>query len=917
MIDKIVNDKKSLELMMKYATAQSKSKKTSEIFENFYKIAQEKLGVDFYNENDYVVRIVSNKELSENEKFLAVKRFIHSNEFTEKVKRFITMNLDTFMDKAKKYLLELKIPGTVRGFEIPKNIEQSEVVSKTIEFIETDEFVKAVIDKINKLPKKYDFNFESFLTGTFQNATLQIAYEMVKELSKRSELPENYETLFEDPSVSEDALIEKISNEMNFDVSEALDEFASFIQTFDNIKQTAIKNKNYYKLYLLEEFLEPKKEILLDNFQNLERETADLPRDEKVRAKINFYSEVNQFGNEMKKLLSRDEFPVSTKSSALSEEAMYPTTIGNAENNAKKIMDNIGLKGIVDSIVRHPHYVLPSGFNDAIQFSIDQFGDESYLQKFLLAFLEGIIFEENFYYMHTSTSAPEPYYGYINARIQGGAPGLSVPRFSAHMMKKYNHELAQKQHAKNPEISVENFENFYNQETKKHFGLQDVLGQDIEPTKIRSNINDTMYNHAGQMTLVGTMHQEELKAIKEVLMEQGKDELAALSEAESLLRGNPQLLIQDLELFVNEAMTEEEKENRAKVSLTQRQQKFIEKNPGILGKNFADILRENLQLAPEEINKIEQKIGNNLQSRLFPDGQAVIPFVEPTQNIVKDETGKKVPMLDDDGEPLLDAAGNIMYEYVPSDKDLSARHISNLKYDYYINQPASILESFLRKLEFNNPEVVAEKLIEQSPDFITLDKLIDQILQTTDEKGNLYYNFTGKLKPAKISKTVEQMKAKMKDIFEKDKPRWKKDETKVAPKEVLTSEQLQRIFTQYISDFIKNYKQVTKSRFKRPFGYRFPVRQHEQRSLKSKVKDPGFSKIPAEQNPRTNEYVRMSEDFVRLIKEIYQSSEYPRRKYEKEQLRKEKLKKQSTQNLQRKVVSSTLQEMINKYASKR
>ena len=40
MIEKIVNDKKSLELMMKYAAAQSKSKKPSEIFENFYKLSQ-------------------------------------------------------------------------------------------------------------------------------------------------------------------------------------------------------------------------------------------------------------------------------------------------------------------------------------------------------------------------------------------------------------------------------------------------------------------------------------------------------------------------------------------------------------------------------------------------------------------------------------------------------------------------------------------------------------------------------------------------------------------------------------------------------------------------------------------------------------------------------------------------------------
>ena len=40
MINKIVNDKESLELLMKYAFSQSKAKKTSEIFENFLKIAQ-------------------------------------------------------------------------------------------------------------------------------------------------------------------------------------------------------------------------------------------------------------------------------------------------------------------------------------------------------------------------------------------------------------------------------------------------------------------------------------------------------------------------------------------------------------------------------------------------------------------------------------------------------------------------------------------------------------------------------------------------------------------------------------------------------------------------------------------------------------------------------------------------------------
>ena len=916
MINKIVNDKESLELLMKYAFSQSKAKKTSEIFENFLKIAQEKLGVDFYNENDYVIRIVTNKELSDEEKFLAVKRFIHSNQFTEKVRKFITMNLDTFMDKARKYLFELKIPVNVRGFEIPKNIEQSEVVSKTLEFIGTDEFIVSIIKKITELPKKNDFNFESFLTGTFQNATLQLAYDAVNELRKTSELPENYEALFEDKTKTEETLIDEILEKMQINAEDTVDEFQKFVEDFDRIKQKATEDKNYYKLYLFEEFLEPKKKILVEEYKQLDEITKDLSRDEKVRAKVNFLDGINEFTNEMKKLLSRDEFPITANSSALSEQALYPTTIGKAEENAKKLIEQVGLKGIVDSIVRHPHYVLPSGFNDAIEFSKKQFGDESYLQKFLLAFLEGIIFEENFYYMHTSTSAPAPYYGYIKGRIQGGAPGLSVPRFSAHMMKKYNHELALKKNSQNPEISVENFENYFNQETKKHFGLQDILGQDIEPTKIRSNINDIMYNHASQMTLVGAMHQEEVKAIKEAFMEQGADELTALSKAEDLLRGNPQLLVQDLEFFVSGALTEEEKINRAKSSLKQREQKFVEKNPEILGKNFADILREDLQLPPEKINQIEEKISQNIQQRLFPDGEAVIPFAEPTQNITKDMNGK-VPMLDENGDPELDAAGNIVYQFKPSETDLSVKHISNLKYDYFVNQPAYILEKFLRKLEFNNSEEVAEILIEQSPDFQTLDQKIDQILAATDADGNLYYNFSGNLKQNKIQKIIEKMKAEMKNFYESNKPHWKKDETKVLPKEVLSSEQLQRIFAQYISDFIKNYKKITKKRFKRPFGYRFPVQEFEKQNLKSKSQDPGMSKIPMEQNPRTNEYVKISTDLLELIKQINRESQYPRRRYELEQIQKNKQKKQSVQNIQKKVTSKVLDEMIKKYASKR
>ena len=135
--------------------------------------------------------------------------------------------------------------------------------------------------------------------------------------------------------------------------------------------------------------------------------------------------------------------------------------------------------------------------------------------------------------------------------------------------------------------------------------------------------------------------------------------------------------------------------------------------------------------------------------------------------------------------------------------------------------------------------------------------------------------------------------------------------------ETIPEEVYQDFVTEIIKDLLSNYLKATTQRF-------------QTRGLEFKNPPPGYenTKVPRPYVPALSDLALLnvlSEEIIDKIKQISEQYGGRLKKYREWQQKTntdigentEDITEASTQNLQRKVVSSTLQEMINKYASKR
>ena len=218
---------------------------------------------------------------------------------------------------------------------------------------------------------------------------------------------------------------------------------------------------------------------------------------------------------------------------------------------------------------------------------------------------------------------------------------------------------------------------------------------------------------------------------------------------------------------------------------------------------------------------------------------------------------------------------------------------------------------------------VKEMLI---PKFGELQKLPRRDRDIFDERR--YKEIQNLLDSELDAKQTEFLSKEFKNPFE----RFQKDRTMFKPSEELSPEKTTEFFRNYIANFVENLISLTPKRF-------------QERSIN---KDPNLPKLdPAMTPQQSQQLVAFTEKFIIQIKKLSDENPSMFRKYleyvgnpgeQLEQLEQSKPKKTkkikeeapeeqpeeepediteaSTQNLQRKVVSSTLQDMINKYASK-
>ena len=918
MIEKIVNDKKSLELMMKYATAQSKSKKPSEIFENFYKLSQANtdLSQKLMDLQGIVIRETSDDEPK-------VERLIKKFENKEYIATFIDFfeKLDAINNKDKT----------------------SDILATYFtDPVKTKKWFSDLLEKTQE--KRNTFKLETYLIGLYDRFFQNISNQNLTGVA---------DYVFDTQDLSEQEKFEQIEENLSKD-EETLERekaFKNLKNNLDKLFEEAKKQKRYYISYVFELFKDNFEELEKDlntfeekvssgefqkefdsnpeeflakyneafkrkdsnKFQSFEQ-VIDAERSFFDANKDNLISQVTNFAERAK-----TQAPASSKifpeSGAL--EPKYPYSIETVEEQANKNIEHVNLNQLVNSIVDNPYYVLPSGYGAVELFSKKFFGNDIFLKEFIKAQMQGIIYDATFREMNVSQPSPRQYAGDRSVRKQGGMIILSAPRFSAWLLKQKSKELAELAQKKiGKEFSVETLVDMINFQIDKTLAIittDDATGEITRtpPDKIRAFINDPFYNWAGQIAFVSAFFDAEVKIVADLLIK--RDNLTdeeATQRATKELSGEPVELFENLQKWVNENPEENIKNLANFFRANKRTEKVIQEK---VGKNMKQVL-SNFQFDEKQIENAENKIVEIVKQRLFPEGMSTFPLVR--------FYGK--PEKDFGEEDFYDALGTPTLRNLQDFKGQKRSPQPTWFTEFKKSQIVDKLEANINQLVF---ELVSAGLKVEKPndeiyeDFdqtnINLEKYREYLLQELEKNTNIIPKDKRSLSKMINKKIDNLMIGKFEGSGDKSNIRFEKEDTMFKDFETIPEEVYQDFVTEIIKDLLSNYLKATTQRF-------------QTRGLEFKNPPPGYenTKVPRPYVPALSDLALLnvlSEEIIDKIKQISEQYGGRLKKYREWQQKTntdigentEDITEASTQNLQRKVVSSTLQEMINKYASKR
>jgi len=913
MINKIVNDKESLELLMKYAFSQSKAKKTSEIFENFLKIAQA-------NENEL-------------QKFQdSVKYQASYGNVNDLIKDFERLKyIDVFMN----FFLKLD--------NEKKKSKTSDIM--TTYFADQDKkekWFKTLFNTAKEIKETGgSFSLQTFLIGLYNR------FFESKQTDKNLTGVDDY--VFDTPDLQEDDRIKQIDENLSKD-PETLEKEKKLQELKNDLPrlfEEAKNQKRYYISYVYELFKynieELEKDLhafedkissgeLENEFENNPKEFLakynkkyNRPQDDQfqslgdvIKAETAFF-EANRDAliENITKFVERAQ----TEAPAISKifpqdgavEAQYPYSIETVEEQANKNIEHVNLDQLVNSIVNNPYYVLPSGYENVKVFSNKLFGDDIFLKEFIKAQMQGIIYDETFKEMNVSQPSPKQYAEDRN-RNQGGMIILSAPRFSAWLLKQkseYLAELAKKRMG--GEYSTETFVDMINTKIDDALGiitLDSVTGEYTRTPgdEIRGKINDPFYNWAGQIAFVSAFFDAEVQVVADLLKQ--RDNLTddeAKNNAIKKLSGEPEIIFRKLQKWVSESPGRVKSLKNFFNLKSQESKTLIEEN---LGKNMQQVLRE-FQFSEEEIKNAENEIVEIVHQRLFPEEMSTVPLVRFYSKAEKDfDEGDFYDAL---GTPTL----RNLSDFKGAKRSPKPIHFTEL----YKSQIVDKLESNIDQLVFeliNNGLSVDKPLKEIYEDFdntdANLEKYKQYLLKTLQDSINFDNKTKIKLERVIVNK-IEDLKngkfggAHAKSRFEKEDTMFKDFET--IPKDVY-----QDLVKEILKNLLSNYLAGTTQRF-------------QQTGMQFEGVEEGYenTKVPSPYVPGAKDLALLnvlSEEIIDKIQDI--SNQYGGRfkKYQDWQRQQksnsdidDEITEASTQNTQKKVTSKVLDEMIKKYASKR
>ena len=433
------------------------------------------------------------------------------------------------------------------------------------------------------------------------------------------------------------------------------------------------------------------------------------------------------------------------------------------------------------------------------------------------------------------------------------------------------------------------------------------------PDKIRAFINDPFYNWAGQIAFVSAFFDAEVKIVADLLIK--RDNLTdeeATQRATKELSGEPVELFENLQKWVNENPEENIKNLANFFRANKRTEKVIQEK---VGKNMKQVL-SNFQFDEKQIENAENKIVEIVKQRLFPEGMSTFPLVRFNEKLEKDFGFGEGDFYDALGTPTLrnlqDFKGQKRSPQPTWFTEFKKSQIVD-KLEANINQLVFELVSAGLKVEKPNDEIYED--FDQTN--INLEKYREYLLQELEKNTNIIPKDKRSLSKMINKKIDNLMIGKFEGSGDKSNIRFEKEDTMFKDFETIPEEVYQDFVTEIIKDLLSNYLKATTQRF-------------QTRGLEFKNPPPGYenTKVPRPYVPALSDLALLnvlSEEIIDKIKQISEQYGGRLKKYLEWQQKTntdigentEDITEASTQNLQRKVVSSTLQEMINKYASKR
>ena len=911
MIEKIVNDKKSLELMMKYAAAQSKSKKPSEIFENFYKLSQANtdLSQKLMDLQGIVIRETSDDEPK-------VERLIKKFENKEYIATFIDFfeKLDAINNKDKTS----DILATYFTDPVKTKKWFSDLLEKTQEKRKTfklETYLLGLYDRFfQNISNQNLTNVEDYVLDT-QDLRQQEKFEQIEENLSKDEKTLEREKVFKNLKNNLDKLFEEAKKQKRYYISYIFELFKDKFEEVENdfnIFQEKVSSGEFQKEFDSnpEEFLAKYNEAFKEKkikFQSLEQ-VLDAERRFHDLNKDNLISEVADFAERVK-----TQAPASSKifPEGGVVDAKYPNSIETVEEQANKNIEHINLDQLVNSIVYNPYYVLPSGYGSVELFSKKFFGNDTFLKEFIKAQMQGIIYDATFREMNVSQPSPRQYAEDKSTRTQGGMIIMSAPRFSAWLMKQKSEELATLAQKKlGQEYSIETLVEMIDFQIDKALGLKTTTETGeitrTPPDKIRGKIDRPFYNWAGQIAFVSAFFDAEVKVVADFLKK--RDNLTdkeAIEIATKKLSGEPAELFKKLQEWVNENPPGNIENLKNFFTAKSRKNLVQEK----LGKNMKQVLSD-FQFDEKQIEKAQNEIVEIVSQRLFPGGMSTFPLVRFNEKLEKDFDFGEGDFYDALGTPTLQNTEKGLVTPKPT-----------WFTEYKKSQIFDVMETIINQLVF---ELVTVGLEVKKPndeiyeDFDNVNTNLEQYREYLLQELQKSANFTPKDKKslaAKINKKIDNL---LKGNYgDKIEDRFTKETTMFMDSETLPEEVYKDFVTEVIKNLLSNYLEATEMRFQtRGMGFTdVPPGQED--------KKPPRPWVPAPSDLALLNV--LSEEIIDKIKQISEQYGGRLKKYREWQQKTntdigentEDITEASTQNLQRKVVSSTLQEMINKYASKR